>query len=64
MVQGPKDLVTVSLSGYVSVSPHHTPSFFPDVWNVIFTFTGDMVGEGTEVSLPAAGEQAHIHQFA
>ena len=62
--QGHKGPVTDELSGYVSVSPHHTPSFFPDVWNVIFTFPGDMVGEGTEVSLQAAGEKSHIHQFA
>ena len=56
--------MTESLSGYVSVSPHHTPSFLPDVWNVIFTFPGDVVGEGTEVSLQAAGEKSPIHQFA
>ena len=64
MVQGPKDPVTVSLSGYVSVSPLHTPSFLPDVWNVICTFPGDMVVENTEVSLQAGGEKPHIHQFA
>ena len=62
--QGRKDPMTESLSGYVSVSPHHTPSFLPDVWNVIFTFPGDVVGEGTEVSLQAAGEKSPIHQFA
>ena len=42
--------MTDSLSGYVSVSLHHTPI--------------DVVGEGTEVSLQAAGEKSHIHQFA
>ena len=56
--------MTDSLSGYVSVSLLHTPSFVPDVWNVIFTFPGDVVGEGTEVSLQAAGEKSHIHKFA
>ena len=56
--------MTDSLSGYVSMSPHDTPSFLPDVWHVIFTFPGDMVWEGTEVSLQAAGEKSHIHQFA
>ena len=48
--QGHKDPMTDSLSGYVSVSLHHTPI--------------DVVGEGTEVSLQAAGEKSHIHQFA
>ena len=56
--------MTDSLSGYVSMSPHDTPSFLPDVWHVIFTFPGDMVWEGTEVSLQAAGEKSHIPQFA
>ena len=64
LVQGPKDPVNVSLSAYVSVSPHFTPSFLPDVWNVICTFPGDVVVENTEVSLQAGGEKPHIHQFA
>ena len=55
--------MTVSLSGYVSVSPHHTPSCSPDVVNVICTFPGDVVVENTEVSLQAGGEKPHIHQF-
>ena len=49
--QGHKGPVTDELSGYVSVSPHHTPSSLPDIWN-------------TEVSLEARGEKPHIHQLA
>ena len=51
--QGHKDPVTDSLSGYVSVSPHHTPSLLPNVWKVIFTFPGEAVVEGAGVSLQA-----------
>ena len=42
--QGHKDPVSVSLSGYVSVSPSHT-RFIPDLWNIIFTFSGEVVVE-------------------
>ena len=62
--QGHKDPVTVSLSGYVSASLHHTPCLLPDIQNVIFTFTGEVVVEGTEVSPQAGREKTHIHQFA
>ena len=64
LLRGTKDPMNVSLSAYVSVSPHHTPSFLPDVWNVICTFPGDVLVENTEVSLQAGGEKPHIHQFA
>ena len=62
--QGHKDPVTDSLSGYVSVSPHHTHNFLPGVWNVILIFPGEVVLKVTEVSLQVAGEKPHIRQFA
>ena len=62
--QGHKDPVTDSLSGYVSVSPHHTSNFLPDVWNVILIFLGEVVLKVTEVSLQVGGEKPHIRQFA
>ena len=58
--QGPYDC----LSGYISVSPHQTPSYLPDVSIVICTFRGEVVVENTEVSLQAGGKKPHIHQFA
>ena len=56
--------MTDSLSGYVSVSSHHTSNFLPDVWNVILIFPGEVVLKVTEVSLLVGGEKPHIHQFA
>lgn len=64
LAQGHKDPMADSLSGYVSVSPHHTPSFLSDGWNGLVTFPGDVIMEGTELSLQAAGGKSHIHQFA
>ena len=62
--QGHKDPVTDSLSGYASVSPHHTHNFLPGVRNVILIFPGEVVLKVTEVSLQVAGEKPHIRQFA
>ena len=64
LVQGPKDPVNVSLSAYVSVSPHHTHSSLPDIWKVTFSFPGRLWLKVTEVSLQVAGEKPHIRQFA
>ena len=64
LAQGHKDPMTVSLSGYFSVSPHQTPSYLPDVSNVICTFPEEVVVENTEKSLQAGGEKPHIHQFS
>ena len=61
--QGHKDPVTDALSGYVSVSPHHTHSSLPDIWKVTFSFPGRLWLKVTEVSLQAGREKPHIHQF-